>query len=80
MLRLITNMENSSEMMENFEVDTTTLPYAASYVNEDPLKLQHCEIVGGLWRYLMQYAPPMMACFGKVGEIILERRERGKKV
>ena len=37
------------------------------------------EILGGLWIYLAQYAPPLMASFGQIWEIILERCTKKKE-
>ena len=51
------------------------LSIAAYTMSEKVPQIKHCEIVGGLWLFLVQYAPPLMACFSQLWEVILQRCE-----
>ena len=80
--------ESLGSRIDGTELEVTPRPLrcaeavalASHVMSEDPPKTKHCEIVGGLVSFLVQYTPPMMACVGELwGEIILERREVEKR-
>ena len=48
-------------------------------MGEDVPTTKQVEILGGLWIFLAQYAPPLMSCFNQLWEIILERCEKEKR-